>query len=113
MIAVHEASVQDRDGAPEVILGMLEKAPQVTKLWADGGYAGPKLRNRTMPQRHGARGVVALRYIDDLELRQAIVKQLNKVGLANRFTAPPSQEIRASSPGPKRRSRRSRKPATG
>ncbi len=22
---------------------MLEKAPQVTKLWADGGYAGPKL----------------------------------------------------------------------
>lgn len=43
VIAVHEASVQDRDGAPEVILGMLEKAPQVTKLWADGGYAGPKL----------------------------------------------------------------------
>ena len=35
--------MQDRDGAPEVILGMLEKAPQVTKLWADGGYAGPKL----------------------------------------------------------------------
>ena len=26
VIAVHEASVQDRDGAPEVILGMLEKA---------------------------------------------------------------------------------------
>ena len=45
VIAVHEASVQDRDGAPEVILGMLEKAPQVTKLWADGGYAGPKLQD--------------------------------------------------------------------
>ena len=43
VIAVHEASMQDRDGAPKVILGMLEKAPQVTKLWADGGYAGPKL----------------------------------------------------------------------
>ncbi len=43
MIAVHEASVQDRDGAPDVILGMLEKAPQVTKLWADGGYTGLKL----------------------------------------------------------------------
>ena len=43
VIAVHEASVQDRDGAPDVILGMLEKAPLVTKLWADGGYAGPKL----------------------------------------------------------------------
>jgi len=45
VIAVHEASVQDRDGAPDVIPGMLEKAPQVTKLWADGGYAGPKLED--------------------------------------------------------------------
>ena len=42
-IAVHEASVQDRDGAPAVILGMLKKAPHVKKLWADGGYQGPKL----------------------------------------------------------------------
>ena len=50
-IAVHEASVQDRDGAPEVILAMLEKAPQVAKLWADGGYAGPKLEQELA--RHG------------------------------------------------------------
>ena len=42
-IRVHTASVQDRDGAPEVILAMLEKAPTVTRLWADGGYQGPKL----------------------------------------------------------------------
>ena len=41
-LAVHEASVQDRDGAPAVILGMPETAPHVTKLWADGGYQGPK-----------------------------------------------------------------------
>ena len=31
-IRVHEAFVRDRDGAPTV-----------TKLWADGGYRGPKL----------------------------------------------------------------------
>lgn len=43
VIRVHEASVQDRDGAPAVILGLREKAPTVTKLWADGGYQGPKL----------------------------------------------------------------------
>ncbi len=42
-VQVHAADVQDRDGAPDVILAMLEKAPEVTKLWADGGYAGPKL----------------------------------------------------------------------
>ncbi|MDE0303999.1 MAG: IS5 family transposase [Albidovulum sp.] len=46
MIGVHTADVQDRDGAPAVILGMLEKAPGVTKLWADGGYQGPKLASK-------------------------------------------------------------------
>ena len=35
--------VQDRDGAPAVILAMPEKAPTVTRLWADGGCQGPKL----------------------------------------------------------------------
>ena len=29
----------------EVILGVLEKAPQVGRLWADGGYAGPNLED--------------------------------------------------------------------
>ena len=42
-IAVHPASVQDRDGAPAVILRVLEKAPQIRKIWADGGYQGEKL----------------------------------------------------------------------
>ena len=40
---VHGADVQNRDGAPLVILEMLEKAPRVEKPFADGGYAGPKL----------------------------------------------------------------------
>ena len=42
-IAVHPASVQDRDGAPAVILRVLEKAPHIRKIWADGGYQGEKL----------------------------------------------------------------------
>ena len=42
-LAVHAASVQDRDGAPAVILGVLETAPHVKKIWADGGYQGKKL----------------------------------------------------------------------
>ncbi len=42
-IQVHTADVQDRDGAPDVIFAMLEKVPTVTRLWADGGYQGPKL----------------------------------------------------------------------
>ena len=42
-LAVHAASVQDRDGAPAVILRVLEKAPHVKKIWADGGCRGEKL----------------------------------------------------------------------
>ena len=42
-IQVHTADVQDRDGAPDVIFAMLAKVPTVTRLWADGGYQGPKL----------------------------------------------------------------------
>ncbi len=41
-VRVHAADMQDRDGAPAVILAVPEKAPEVRKLWADGGHAGPK-----------------------------------------------------------------------
>ena len=36
---------RDRVGAPDVFLGMMEKAPQLTKLRADGGCAEPKLQD--------------------------------------------------------------------
>ena len=43
VIDVHPADVQDRDGAAEAIAEMLRTAPTVEKLFADGGYSGPKL----------------------------------------------------------------------
>ena len=49
-IRIQTADVQDRDGAPAVILAVLEKAPTVTKLWADGGYQGPKLAGKLSEQ---------------------------------------------------------------
>ena len=33
------------DGAPDVIVELLCKVPQVSRLFADGGYAGQKLRD--------------------------------------------------------------------
>ncbi|MCY4354633.1 MAG: transposase, partial [Truepera sp.] len=45
-IQIHEASVQDRDSAPPLILELLAKSPTVKKLFADGAYAGPKLARR-------------------------------------------------------------------
>ena len=40
---VHGADVQDRDGAPGLIERSCDAFPTLTKLFADGGYAGQKL----------------------------------------------------------------------
>lgn len=44
-LRVHAASVQDRDGAPEVFRQLAREAPKLRHVFADGGYAGPKLRD--------------------------------------------------------------------
>ncbi len=41
---VHSADIQDRDGAVPLIKQTLQNYPGVTKIFADGGYAGEKLR---------------------------------------------------------------------
>jgi len=40
---VHGADVQDRDGAPGLIERSCDLYPTLTRLYADGGYAGQKL----------------------------------------------------------------------
>ncbi len=45
-VMVHAADIQDRDGAPVVIAKLLETAPDVRQLRADGGHLGPKPRER-------------------------------------------------------------------
>jgi hypothetical protein len=40
---VHEASIQDRDGAPRLIESVKQSYPSLVKFFADGGYAGDKL----------------------------------------------------------------------
>lgn len=41
---VHTANIQDRDGAPRVFARLRREAPKLRHMFADGGYAGPKLR---------------------------------------------------------------------
>lgn len=43
-LRVHSAGIQDRDGAPEVFTRLRREAPKLRHVFADGGYAGPKLR---------------------------------------------------------------------
>jgi transposase len=41
---VHEASIQDRDGAPALLQLIRNAFPWLRHVFADGGYAGPKLK---------------------------------------------------------------------
>ena len=44
-LAVHSAGIQDRDAAPDVLKGIAARDPMLRHIFADGGYAGPKLRD--------------------------------------------------------------------
>lgn len=44
-LAVHRADIQDRDGAPAVLGSIRRSFPWLRHVFADGGYAGPKLGN--------------------------------------------------------------------
>ena len=41
---VHAAHIQDRDGAPPLLASIRQAFPWLRHVFADGGYAGPKLR---------------------------------------------------------------------
>ena len=64
-LVVHEAGIQDRDGAPCVLASIRSRYPWLRHIFADGGYAGDKLRKALKrigewtieiikPFRHGA-----------------------------------------------------------
>ena len=44
-LVVHSAGIQDRDAAPDVLAAVAERYPMLRHIFADGGYAGPKLRD--------------------------------------------------------------------
>ena len=44
-LQVHPADVQDRDGAPDLLASIRSLYPWLRHIFADGGYAGEKLRN--------------------------------------------------------------------
>jgi len=44
-LEVHSAGIQDRDGAPDVLKAVAARYPMLRHIFADGGYAGPKLRD--------------------------------------------------------------------
>src|SRR6202035_2169558 len=43
-LVVHQADIQDRDGAPCVLASIRSLYPWLRHIFADGGYAGEKLR---------------------------------------------------------------------
>lgn len=45
-LMVHSADVQDRDGAPDLLKSIRNRWPWLLHVFADGGYAGDKLKKR-------------------------------------------------------------------
>jgi transposase len=45
-LLVHSADVQDRDGAPDLLKSIRNRWPWLLHVFADGGYAGNKLKKR-------------------------------------------------------------------
>ena len=43
-LMIHTADIQDRDGAPAVLKSIRARWPWLRHVFADGGYAGPKLK---------------------------------------------------------------------
>ena len=43
-LVVHSAGIQDRDGAPNLLKSIANRYPLLRHIFADGGYAGPKLK---------------------------------------------------------------------
>ncbi|WP_137155168.1 IS5 family transposase [Rhizobium sp. FKL33] len=43
-VLIHGADVQDRDGAPDVLKAIRRRFPWLRHIFADGGYAGDKLK---------------------------------------------------------------------
>ncbi len=44
-LKVHSAGIQDRDGKPDVLAVVAARYPRLRHIFADGGYAGPRLRD--------------------------------------------------------------------
>ncbi len=44
-VIIHGADIQDRDGAPDVLRAIRHRYPWLRHVFADGGYAGKKLRD--------------------------------------------------------------------
>ena len=42
-IVVHDAGIQDRDGASIVLKNIRQKQKRLRVCWADGGYRGPRM----------------------------------------------------------------------
>ena len=45
-LTVHSADIQDRDGAPDLLKTIKHRWPWLLHIFADGGYAGDKLKRR-------------------------------------------------------------------
>ena len=66
-VIVHTADIQDRDGAPDLLKAIRYRFPWLRRVFADGGYAGAKLRGAGRDQQVHARNHQAYQYRQGLQ----------------------------------------------
>jgi putative transposase len=57
-VLVHPANIQDRDGARLLLEQIRARFPRLKLIWADGGYAGPKLNDWVQRMCHWVLSIV-------------------------------------------------------
>ena len=81
-LVVHEADVQDRDGAVLVLKEIRHLYPWLRHIFADGGYTGDKLRRAEQDRRLVARDPQAGRRRQGLRRRQTVMGRRADLRLA-------------------------------
>lgn len=72
-VLVHPANIQDRDGARLLLEQIRARFPRLKLIWADGGYAGPKLNDWVQRMCHWVLSIV--KRADDMKGFQVLPRR--------------------------------------
>ena len=102
-LLVHAAGMQDRDGAPAVLQSIRNRFPWLRHIFADGGYAGGKLRDALKGQGDWTIEIIkrsdTAKGFEVLPRRWVVERTLAWLGRCRRLAKDWEKTIESSAPG--------------